>query len=216
MTGSESRGPQNVIVSDIADDAAQQHVLHCFQELGHRGEVMFVFSQMSFTDYLSKLGELLQPDTKDNTCTTENDCVEAEEKETKADRNRGSTTGRKKRKDVKKTGKELKILLNNFPLKPIAKDGDFDVLVVHREYGVLVGEIKTRGRGEYNSQEESDSGVAQSVLKSIKQLEKSKVAVKHIVGEVAPNLMVRTTLILPFVTTEQLERVFMTHPKLVS
>nr|KAG5694957.1 hypothetical protein BaRGS_031240 [Batillaria attramentaria] len=54
-------GAQALLHSDVRDDTAQQHVLHCLRKiadgaLSGKPEVMFVLSQMNFGDYLNSPG----------------------------------------------------------------------------------------------------------------------------------------------------------------
>nr|KAG5694826.1 hypothetical protein BaRGS_019203 [Batillaria attramentaria] len=49
------------------------------------------------------------------------------------------------------------------------REGDFDVIVIHRKYGVLLGEIKSVGIHDNNP---TDKAVADKVTKAVKQLDK--------------------------------------------
>lgn len=95
--------------------------------------------------------------------------------------------------------------------------GDFDVLVIHRLYGILAGEVKSVGlahAGVEKTEEEADADVAVKVRKAIKQLDKSETVVRHLVSDVARGLAVRKTLFLPFVSGAQLQRVLGSNPQL--
>ena len=83
------------------------------------------------------------------------------------------------------------------------REGDFDLLVLHRYYGVLIGELKSVGI----TRPATDADVTKRVGKAISQLDKAETVVRHIVSDVAPGLTVRKTLILPYVTATQLQRV---------
>nr|KAG5689747.1 hypothetical protein BaRGS_009781 [Batillaria attramentaria] len=48
------------------------------------------------------------------------------------------------------------------------REGDFDVIVIHREYGVLLGEIKSVG---IHGDNPTDKAVADKVTKAVKQLD---------------------------------------------
>lgn len=85
--------------------------------------------------------------------------------------------------------------------------GDFDFVIVHRHYGILVAELKSVGRYADRTPSESDSDVESRVERSVKQLDKSERVMRHLVGDIAPGLAVRKTLILPYVSIAQLERV---------
>nr|KAG5693854.1 hypothetical protein BaRGS_009910 [Batillaria attramentaria] len=85
---------------------------------------------------------------------------------------------------------------------PGHQKGDFDLLVIHRRHGVLIGEIKTVG-----SEDPADATVAQKIYDAYKQLNKSEVVVRHILSDLKLDLPVRKTLILPHITKDRLKRV---------
>nr|KAG5692897.1 hypothetical protein BaRGS_031401 [Batillaria attramentaria] len=84
------------------------------------------------------------------------------------------------------------------------REGDFDVIVIHREYGVLLGEIKSVGIHGNNP---TDKAVADKVTKAVKQLDKCEKVVNHVMSDVAPGVSVRKTLILPYISRTQLQHV---------
>nr|KAG5692925.1 hypothetical protein BaRGS_031429 [Batillaria attramentaria] len=84
------------------------------------------------------------------------------------------------------------------------REGDFDVIVIHREYGVLLGEIKSVGIHDNNP---TDKAVADKVTKAVKQLDKCEKVVNHVMSDVAPGVSVRKTLILPYISRTQLQHV---------
>ncbi|XP_070203700.1 uncharacterized protein [Littorina saxatilis] len=82
--------------------------------------------------------------------------------------------------------------------------GDFDILVIHRQYGILVGEMKSVGKTEASR---ADTEVVKKVADGVKQLAKSEVHVRHMVSDIAPDLIVRKALFLPYVSSAQLQRI---------
>nr|KAG5692904.1 hypothetical protein BaRGS_031408 [Batillaria attramentaria] len=84
------------------------------------------------------------------------------------------------------------------------REGDFDVIVIHREYGVLLGEIKSVGIHGNNP---TDKAVADRVTKAVKQLDKCEQVVNHVMSDVARGVSVRKTLILPYISRTQLQHV---------
>ena len=95
--------------------------------------------------------------------------------------------------------------------------GDFDILLIHRRYGVLIGEIKSVGRSQPKlgkTPAEDDADVAKRVGRAIKQLDKSEIVVKHVLDDIARGLTVRKTLFLPNVGNAQLRRVLGADPLL--
>ncbi|KAK7094341.1 hypothetical protein V1264_007981 [Littorina saxatilis] len=96
-------------------------------------------------------------------------------------------------------------------------DGEADFVLIHRQHGILIGELKTVGRWQKdvnNPQPPADADVAKRVTKAVKQLDRSETVVRHLVSDVAPGLTVRKTLFLPYVSTEQLQRVLDNDPQL--
>ncbi|KAK7461618.1 hypothetical protein BaRGS_00038625 [Batillaria attramentaria] len=94
---------------------------------------------------------------------------------------------------------------------------DCDVLIVHQNHGILLGEIKSVG---FNSAgltpEEFEKVLAKRIKKAVKQLHKSEMVVQHIFQDLAPDLKVRHTIILPYVTSTQLQRVLENDSKLAN
>nr|KAG5694150.1 hypothetical protein BaRGS_001477 [Batillaria attramentaria] len=82
--------------------------------------------------------------------------------------------------------------------------GDFDVIILHQQYGVLLGEIKSVGLHDNNP---TDKTVAERVSKAVKQLDKCEKVVNHVTSDVAPGVSVRKTLILPYISRTQLQHV---------
>ena len=95
--------------------------------------------------------------------------------------------------------------------------GDFDILLIHRRHGILVGELKSVGSnqpGVSKTPAQADDDVAKRVGKAVKQLVRSETVVKHLVSDTASGLTVRKTLFLPYVSSTQLQRVLTARPQL--
>ena len=102
-------------------------------------------------------------------------------------------------------------------LKPQNKHrGDFDVLVIHRHYGILIGEVKAIGDGWPSSlpQQQRDKQVKKKVELAIGQLRKSDKVLRHLVSDLQTAPRVQTTLMLPNISTAQLQRVLADNPQL--
>ena len=93
----------------------------------------------------------------------------------------------------------------------LGKQGDFDVLLFHRKYGLLIGEVKSVGRSEAGR---ADAAVTRVLTKAAQQLAKCETVARHLVSDIAPDLSVRTTLFLPYVSRVQLQRVLAANPEL--
>ena len=95
--------------------------------------------------------------------------------------------------------------------------GDFDILLIHRRYGILVGELKAVGRnqpGVSRTPAQADDDVAKRVGTAVKQQDQSVSVVSHLVSDIAPGLTVKKTLFLPYVGSAQLQRVLTANPQL--
>ena len=93
--------------------------------------------------------------------------------------------------------------------------GDFDVLVIHRQYGILVGEIKAVGNMLSSfPQQQQNQQLKKKVEQAIKQLEKADDVLRHLVSDLRTTPRIRTTLMLPNITTAQLQQVLADNPRL--
>lgn len=88
--------------------------------------------------------------------------------------------------------------------------GDFDVLIIHRRHGILVGEIKAIG----DRISPSDRDVKKRVERAINQLQKADEVLRHLVSDLQTAPRVQTTLMLPNISRAQLQRVLAGNPQL--
>lgn len=95
--------------------------------------------------------------------------------------------------------------------------GEFNILVIHQRYGILVGEVKAVGlnAGDLNKpQKQADEDIARRVEKAVKQLDKAQKMVTHLVSDLSTSLCVHKTLMLPYVSCKQLQNVLAAHSQL--
>ena len=97
-------------------------------------------------------------------------------------------------------------------MTPGHQDGEFDVLIIHKQYGLIVGEVKSVGA---DPQKISDLGKAiqSRVGKAVKQLERSAGVLRHVVKDMDP-VNVTKILMLPNVTSDQLLQALSTNSTL--
>jgi hypothetical protein len=94
--------------------------------------------------------------------------------------------------------------------------GEADLILFHRYYGILIGELKSIGRWHsLNNRQPLNSEVAKKVTKAVTQLNKSVYVVRHVISYIAPGLTVKVTLLLPYVTRAQLTSVLAADPVLL-
>lgn len=86
--------------------------------------------------------------------------------------------------------------------------GDFDILIINRDYGLIVCEIKAlRDR----SSEEGGCGDFLSIIKkrikqAVEQMTKARLFLRHLVSDLAPDLTIRVSLVLPNVTRQDIKQ----------
>ncbi|XP_070201209.1 uncharacterized protein [Littorina saxatilis] len=71
------------------------------------------------------------------------------------------------------------------------RQGDFDFLLIHRQHGILIGELKSVGKTKGAP---ADPFLAQKVKQAVKQLDKSERVVRHLVSDMGPGMTVKKTL----------------------
>ncbi|KAK7087856.1 hypothetical protein V1264_021855 [Littorina saxatilis] len=141
--------------------------------------------------------------------------------------------------EVSKDGKEVMFVLSqlNFkdylpshsssatPRLPTPRDlksqnkdqGDFDVLVLHKHLGVLVGEIKSVGDNFQElgfSEQKQEQEIKKKVKQALKQLDKALDVLTHLTKDQQPLPRILKTLILPSISQEQLQQVLNNDPPL--
>lgn len=93
-------------------------------------------------------------------------------------------------------------------LAPQYHRGDFDLLIIHHKYGLIIGEVKSVGSNFAllnKSEEEKDALIVRAVDKSIAQLNRAQYVLKYMVTDF-PNLNIRKTLIMPNISSGHLSR----------
>lgn len=89
------------------------------------------------------------------------------------------------------------------------KQGDFDVLIIHRQYGIITCEIKICG---YNfqdlqlSQLDIDKQVTRKLKQAAGQLDKAEAVLRHLVSDIAPGLRITKVIVVPHLTSESIQR----------
>ncbi|XP_025111787.1 uncharacterized protein LOC112574757 isoform X2 [Pomacea canaliculata] len=93
--------------------------------------------------------------------------------------------------------------------------GSFDFLIVHRQYGVLVGVVKAVQEEDVeNSKHElqrNDISIIEEVQEAVKQLIKANDTIRHLMGDHENFPKVRQTLILPNLSRNSLQRALKDH-----
>ncbi|XP_025112862.1 uncharacterized protein LOC112575313 [Pomacea canaliculata] len=89
------------------------------------------------------------------------------------------------------------------------KQGDFDVLLIHRQYGLVVCEVKAVGDNIQSvnmSQQDVDKNIRQKLSNAVSQLDKAEAMLSHLVSDIAPGLPVTKVIAFPNLTARQLQQ----------
>ena len=92
-------------------------------------------------------------------------------------------------------------------------EGECDILMIHREEGLIVGEIKSFGGGDYFShQPESQQNqmIVNKVEKAVKVLNNQETALRRLVSDL--NITITKTVIFPNITSTHLLRALVNTP----
>ncbi|KAL8589182.1 hypothetical protein ACOMHN_052520 [Nucella lapillus] len=103
------------------------------------------------------------------------------------------------------------------PIPPQVADGEGDVVVIHRQHGVTVGEIKSIGGNDFfrsQAPEDQIQLVVKKVGKAVKQLNNQKIALEYLVSDL-PSVRITMTLMLPNITRGQLHSALAADPALL-
>ena len=85
------------------------------------------------------------------------------------------------------------------------RDGECDLMIIHRQQGLIVGEIKSVGGGSYfQTQPESQQHevIVRKVGAAVEQVNNQETALRHLVSDM--NITITKTLIFPNLTSIQL------------
>lgn len=99
------------------------------------------------------------------------------------------------------------------PLPCSTEEGEWDVIVIHRRYGVVFGEIKSVGRANkyfIDHPEEQDIMVVKQLKKALDQLNKQDTELNHLVSDLGVRVV--KTLFFPFLTSDQLIKAVRSDP----
>ncbi|KAK7503893.1 hypothetical protein BaRGS_00005016 [Batillaria attramentaria] len=92
---------------------------------------------------------------------------------------------------------------------PTLRQGDFDLIIFHRYFGILVGEMK-----EVGLRNPRKPHITKRVNYTIKQLNKSELIMQHLISDIQPELIIRKAPIFPYITRSQLQATLDRNPTL--
>ena len=85
------------------------------------------------------------------------------------------------------------------------RDGECDLMIIHRQQGLIVGEIKSVGGGSYfktQPQSQQHGVIVKKVDAAVRQVNNQETALRHLVSDL--NINVSNTIIFPNLTSAQL------------
>ncbi|KAL8590742.1 hypothetical protein ACOMHN_061576 [Nucella lapillus] len=97
------------------------------------------------------------------------------------------------------------------------RNGECDLIIIHRTYGLLIGEIKSVGGNDYFRKltpGEQTQTIIKQIQKAVKQLENQHIALSHLVRDL-PSIRISMTLLLPNVSSSQLQSALSASPSLL-
>ncbi|KAL8602626.1 hypothetical protein ACOMHN_017362 [Nucella lapillus] len=97
------------------------------------------------------------------------------------------------------------------------RNGECDLIIIHRTYGLLIGEIKPVGRNDFFRKQTPDKQtqiITDKIRKAVKQLENQHRALSHLVRDLPP-IRISMTLLLPNVSSSQLQSALSASPSLL-
>nr|KAG5685808.1 hypothetical protein BaRGS_001220 [Batillaria attramentaria] len=108
----------------------------------------------------------------------------------------------------------VKMLPTPKDLPPDRRRGDFDILIIHPQFGFLIIEIKSVG-DRFNpsmSDKQKENEVLKKLKLAIKQLNKEKEVLRHLVSDMLSTPRIKTALVLPHVMKTQLQKILSENP----
>ncbi|XP_025112302.1 uncharacterized protein LOC112575028 isoform X1 [Pomacea canaliculata] len=89
---------------------------------------------------------------------------------------------------------------------------NFDVLVVHRQYGVVVVVVKASVcTADMGVEIRDNERVVQDLREAVKQLDGAERMLKHLMADVKPDIAIRKTLMLPNLSLKSLSEILAKH-----
>ncbi|XP_025113150.1 uncharacterized protein LOC112575472 isoform X2 [Pomacea canaliculata] len=88
------------------------------------------------------------------------------------------------------------------------RQGDFDILIIHRMYGFVVFEVKSFGGRLKESNilgSDLDYNIRKKLRSAMSQLDKAEAMLSHLVSDIAPGLRITKTIAFPNLTTRQIQ-----------
>ncbi|XP_025111876.1 uncharacterized protein LOC112574796 [Pomacea canaliculata] len=89
------------------------------------------------------------------------------------------------------------------------KQGDFDVLLIHRHYGFVVCKVRAFGditQALNMSQQDIENNIREKLRDAVSQLDKAEAMLSHLVSDIASGLRITKTIAFPNLTASQVQQ----------
>ncbi|XP_025102978.1 uncharacterized protein LOC112569429 [Pomacea canaliculata] len=84
------------------------------------------------------------------------------------------------------------------------RQGDFDVLLIHRQYGFVAFEVKAVTGNSETSVEKRIEQTTKKLKEAVKQLNKAEAMLTHLTSDIVPNVRITKTIACPNLTSQEL------------
>lgn len=84
------------------------------------------------------------------------------------------------------------------------RQGDFDVLLIHRHYGFVICEVKSV---ELNAETSNRQQVTTKLKAAVDQLNKAEAMLSHLMSDVAPEVRITKTIACPNLTSSDIQSI---------
>lgn len=95
------------------------------------------------------------------------------------------------------------------------RQGDFDVLLIHKNYGFVIFEIKAVGYNIEKSTGKRLEHVVKKLKEAVAQLDKAKTMLEHLVSDIAPGVRIIKFIACPNLQTYQLRELLNANQNLL-
>ncbi|KAL8585595.1 hypothetical protein ACOMHN_067040 [Nucella lapillus] len=97
------------------------------------------------------------------------------------------------------------------------RDGECDLIIIHRTYGLLIGEIKSVGGNDFvrnQTPNRQTQIITDKIKTAVSQLKNQHIVLSHLVKDL-PSISISMTLLLPNVSSSQLQSALSASPSLL-
>lgn len=94
------------------------------------------------------------------------------------------------------------------------KQGDFDVLLIHKQYGFVICEVKAMAYNTHSSKEERRKQMAKTLKEAKTQLDKAEAMLSHLVSDIAPDVRITKTIVCPNLTSYDIQQIMCENQQL--